>query len=267
MVNITVTGAGGRMGKTIIAECIETNGVSLVSALEHEGNASLGKDAGIISGLDKIGVKIVDSATNAFKKSDVIIDFSAPEASVRNVELAGELGKAIVVGTTGFSVHHRDIIKEVSENTRVVLAPNMSVGVNVLLKLVSEAAKVLGDSYDLEIFEAHHRHKADAPSGTALRIAEVAAHALDRDLEKVAVYERKGIIGERGDKEIGVQTIRAGDIVGDHTVLFAGTGERIELIHRAHSRSTFASGAVRAARWVVQKASGLYDMQDVLGLK
>ncbi len=268
MVKACVTGAAGRMGSSIITAIGETKGISLASALEVQGHPRSGKDAGETAGLGtKLGVKIGSSASVAFKKSDVIIDFTHHEVSMDNLEAAVKLGKAIVIGTTGFSHHQRDKIKELAKETRVVMAPNMSIGVNVLLKLVEEAARALGDDYDIEIVESHHRHKKDAPSGTALRIAEVAANALKRDLDKVAVYERKGIIGERGAGEIGIQTLRGGDIVGDHTVMFAGPGERIELTHRAHSRMTFASGAVKAALWVADKKSGLYDMHDVLGLK
>jgi 4-hydroxy-tetrahydrodipicolinate reductase len=267
MIKIAVTGAAGRMGKTIIQSIEGSSLTKLSGAIELEGHLLIGKDAGPVAGLDKLGVDITADSELAFKEADVVIDFSAPGASIKNIEMAAELKKAIVVGTTGFSSEHREKIKELSEGARVVVAPNMSIGVNVLLKLVTEAASVLGDAYDVEIIEAHHRHKADAPSGTALRIAEVAASALGRDLEKTAVYARKGIIGERTTEEIGIQTIRAGDIVGDHTILFGGDGERIELTHRAHSRSTFANGAVRAAIWLAKKDNGLYDMQDVLGLK
>lgn len=267
MVRVGVAGAGGRMGKAVISALAETPGAELASAVESAGNSIIGSDASSIAGLEAAGVLVTDNPEQAFKEADVIIDFSVAKASVANVELAAALGQAIVVGTTGFSGGQREKIKQASEKTAVVLAPNMSVGVNLLLRLVSEAASALGDGYDVEIVEAHHRHKTDAPSGTALRIAEVAAAALGRDLDKVAVYERKGITGERTKEEIGIQTIRGGDIVGDHTVLFAGPGERLELIHRAHSRDTFASGAVRAAIWVSDKKPALYDMQDVLGLK
>lgn len=267
MISIAVTGAAGRMGQAIINAINENPAVELSGALEREDSPYLNKDAGDVSGAGKLGVKITSDIEKAFKKASVIIDFTAPEASMRHIEYAVEHNKAIVIGTTGFSHHQRDEIKELSLKTRVVMAPNMSIGVNLLLKLVHDAARVLAQDYDIEIIEAHHRLKKDAPSGTAIRIAEVIANAVNRDLEKVAVYERKGIIGERKPEEIGIQTIRAGDIVGDHTVLFGGIGERIELTHKASSRSTFAMGSVKAAIWLTGKPNGLYDMQDVLGLK
>lgn len=267
MINAAVTGAAGRMGKAIICALDGNATIALSGALEREGSPFLGKDAGEFAGAGKAGVKITDDWEKAFKKADVIIDFSTPEASIKNLEDAVALKKAIVIGTTGFSFHQRDIIKDLCQKTNVVMAPNMSIGVNLLLKLCADAASVLGRDYDIEIVEAHHRHKKDAPSGTAIRIAEVIANTLGRDIEKVAVYERKGIVGERRPEEIGIQSIRAGDIVGDHTVLFAAPGERIELVHRASSRETFAMGAVKAAVWLIGKPNGLYDMQDVLGLK
>ncbi len=267
MIYAAVTGAAGRMGSRIINFIKVNPGVELAGALEMPGHPTLGSDAGEVAGLGKLGVKITDNTKRAFRNSDVVIDFSNHEVTLRCLEEAVKLDKAFVIGTTGFSHQQRDRIKELSQETRVVMAPNMSVGVNLLLKLVEMTASILGDDYDIEIVESHHRHKKDAPSGTALRIAEVAALALNWNLEKVAVYERKGIIGERKPREIGIQSLRGGDIVGDHTVIFAGPGERIELTHRAHSRDTFAMGAVKAAIWVVDKPIGLYDMQDVLGLK
>jgi 4-hydroxy-tetrahydrodipicolinate reductase len=267
MVYAAVTGAAGRMGSRIVHFIQKIPNVSLSGALERSGHPMVGRDAGEVAGLGKLGVKITDNPKRAFGNSDVIIDFSNHEATIRCLEEAISLDKAFVIGTTGFSHHQRERIKELAQGTRVVMAPNMSVGVNLLFKLVEEAAYLLGGDYDIEIVESHHRHKKDAPSGTALRIAEVAAYALGRDLEKVAVYQRKGIMGERKPGEIGIQSIRGGDIVGDHTVIFAGPGERIEITHRAHSRDTFATGAVKAALWVVDKPNGLYDMQDVLGLK
>lgn len=267
MIKIAVTGAAGRMGAAIIAAIIRNPATELAGALEREDSPALGKDAGELAGIDKTGVKITGDKTKAFKKADAIIDFSTPDATMKTVEDAIESKKALVIGTTGFSLHQREEIKELAKNGRIVMAPNMSIGVNLLLKLVADAARVIGHEYDIEIIEAHHRLKKDAPSGTALKIAEVIATTLERDLEKVAVYERKGIIGERRPEEIGIQTIRAGDIVGDHTVIFGCTGERLEITHKASSRATFAEGAVKAAVWVSSRENGLYDMQDVLGLK
>ena len=266
MIQVAVAGAGGRMGQALIKASTEEPRTELSGVLERPEHNLIGKDAGLSSGIEKLNVKITDKAERALKNAEVIIDFTAPEATMHNLEIASKMGLAVVIGTTGFSHHQRDRIKELSKDTRIVLAPNMSIGVNTLLKLVDNAAAILGDAYDVEIIESHHRFKKDAPSGTALRIAEVAANALDRDLDKVAVYERKGIIGERKSKEIGIQCIRAGDIVGDHTIIFAAPGERIELTHKAQSRDTFANGAIKAAIWLSKHPNGLYDMQDVLGL-
>lgn len=254
------------MGKALIKALTEESRTKLSGVIERPEHDLIGKDAGSTAGMEKLGIKITDKVEKALKGAEVIIDFTAPEATMHNLEIASKLGLAAVIGTTGFSHHQRDRIKELSKDTRIVLAPNMSIGINTLLKLVEDAATILGDDYDIEIIESHHRYKKDAPSGTAIRIAEVAAAALDRDLEKVAVYERKGIIGERKQKEIGIQCIRAGDIVGDHTIIFAAPGERIELTHKAQSRDTFANGAVKAAIWLSKRPNGLYDMQDVLGL-
>ncbi len=267
MISIAITGIAGRMGKTIAGIVEENPETKLSGALEVSGSNAIGKDASLITGVGTEGVIVTDSMEDAFVGCDAIIDFSAPEASIKNLEFAADSGSAIVIGTTGLSVQHRDRIKELSNDARVVFAPNMSVGVNLLFKLIAEAAKALGDEYDIEIVEAHHRHKVDAPSGTALRAAEVAATALGRDIDKVAIYGRQGIIGERKSQEIGIHSVRAGDIVGDHTVTFAAPGERIELTHKAHSRSTFAAGSVRAALWLADKPNGLYDMHDVLGFK
>ena len=267
MVNVGVTGAGGRMGKAIISEIGATDGISLSGAVEHVGSPLIGCDGGEIGGIGKTGVMITDNFKQALKKSKVVIDFSHHDATMQNLEDVADEGKAIVIGTTGFSHQQRDHIKVLAKKASVVMAPNMSVGVNLLLKLVEEASRVVGAEYDIEVTETHHRHKKDAPSGTALRIAEVAAITLDRDFDDVAIYGRKGITGERSDTEIGIHSIRAGDVVGDHTITFAGPGERIELTHKAHSRSTFAAGAVRAALWLAGKPHGLYDMQDVLGFK
>ncbi|MFQ5480203.1 MAG: 4-hydroxy-tetrahydrodipicolinate reductase [Thermodesulfobacteriota bacterium] len=267
MLYAAVTGAGGRMGTTIIKGIKESDSITLTGALEREDSVSLGKDAGEAAGCGALGVEVTADRGKAFKDAEVIIDFTHPDASLRTLEDAVTAGKAVVLGTTGFSHTQREKVRELGGKTRLVMAPNMSVGVNLLWKVVADIAPVLGADYDIEIIESHHRHKKDAPSGTALRIAEVAAASLDRDLEKVAVYERKGIVGERSREEIGIQSIRAGDIVGDHTILFAGPGERLEVTHKASSRETFAHGALVAALWVRSRPRGLYDMQDVLGLK
>ncbi len=267
MINVAVTGAAGRMGMAIINAVQANSNITLVGALERDGSPMVGHDAGEVAGAGHAGIRITDNRDIAFGETDVIIDFTAPESTIKNVEEAAHLGKAIVIGTTGLSHHQRDHLKELGAKVRMVMAPNMSVGVNLLFKLVHDATRKVGHDYDIEIIEAHHRHKKDAPSGTAIRISEVVADALGSNLEDVAVYERRGIIGERQPGEIGIQTIRAGDIVGDHTVIFGGPGERIEITHKASSRQNFAVGAVKAALWLVDKPNGQYDMQDVLGLK
>lgn len=267
MVRIVVTGAAGRMGRNIINVIRETGETELAGAVERPGHPDIGKDIGEVSGSGKIDIKLTDNFEKAVKKADCVIDFTLPEATMHHLDIALKSKIAMVIGTTGFSHHQRERLKEVGSQMQIVAAPNMSVGVNLLLKVVSDMAKILGKDYDVEIVEAHHRLKKDAPSGTAMRFAEVLAHSLNRDLDKAAVYERHGIIGERKPEEIGIQTVRAGDIVGDHTIIFGGMGERLEITHRAQSRETFARGAVRAAQWVVKQPKGLYDMQDVLGLK
>ncbi len=267
MLNVAVTGAGGRMGTAIIRGIKASADITLSGALEREGSKLDGLDAGQIAGCGELGISITTDRETAFKGADVIIDFSAPEASLRTMEDAFNMNKALVLGTTGFSLSQREKVHEIGQKIRLVMAPNMSVGVNLLWKIVADVSPVLGADYDIEIIESHHRHKKDAPSGTALRIAEVVAASLNRDLEKVAVYERKGIVGERRREDIGIQSIRGGDIVGDHTVLFAGPGERLEITHKASSRETFAHGAIVAALWISSKPLGMYDMQDVLGLK
>jgi len=267
MLNVAVTGAGGRMGTAIIRGIKASAGITLSGALEREGSKLDGLDAGQIAGCGELGISITTDRETAFKGAEVIIDFSAPEASLRTLEDALNMKKALVLGTTGFSLSQREKVREIGQKIRLVMAPNMSVGVNLLWKIVADISPVLGADYDIEIIESHHRHKKDAPSGTALRIAEVVAGSLNRDLEKVAVYERKGIVGERKREDIGIQSIRGGDIVGDHTILFAGPGERLEITHKASSRETFAHGALVAAQWLSSKPTGMYDMQDVLGLK
>ncbi len=265
MTKIAITGAAGRMGKALL-EAVNQADKALVSvALERPGSTVIGVDAGELAGIGKLGVPVVDEITTA-DTFDVFIDFTRPEVTLANLAMCRQRGSAMVIGTTGFDETQKAQITEAAQDIGIVFAPNMSVGVNLCLKLLETAAKVLGDEVDIEIIEAHHRHKVDAPSGTALRMGEVVADALGRDLKNCAVYGREGVTGERDRKTIGFETIRAGDIVGDHTVLFAGDGERVEITHKASSRMTFASGAVRAAQWLAGRKAGLYDMQDVLGL-
>ncbi len=267
MTRIAIIGAAGRMGKTLIEACNQTAGIELTVALERPDSSLIGVDAGELSGLGKLGVKVSSSLSEVTDNFDVLIDFTVPSATLENIAICKEANKKIVIGTTGFSDQEKNILSEAAEQIGIVFAPNMSVGVNLCFKLLETAAKVLGDDVDIEVIEAHHRHKIDAPSGTALRMGEVVADALGRDLAECAVYGREGVTGERDRKTIGFETIRAGDIVGDHTVMFAAEGERVEITHKASSRMTFANGAVRAAGWIAQYPTGLFDMQDVLGLR
>lgn len=265
-IRIAVTGAAGRMGRTLIEMVSATEGAVLSAAIERPGSNFIGMDAGELAGMGELGVAIVDSLNSVLDDFDVLIDFTRPEATIANAEICAGAKKAIVIGTTGLDDSQDELLRVCGEKTGVVYAPNMSVGVNLTFKLVEMAAKILGDDVDIEIIEAHHRHKIDAPSGTALKIGHVIADALGRDLKECAVYGREGRTGERDRKTIGFETIRAGDIIGDHTALFAADGERIEITHKATSRTNFAKGAVRASLWVAEQQAGLYDMFDVLGL-
>ncbi len=267
MIKAIVAGAAGRMGGRVIHLIEAAEGITLAGALEQPGHAAVGKDVGEVAGLPSRGLKVAGSLAEILGQGDMLIEFTHPEPSLSHLREVAAQGKAMVLGTTGFSPSQIAEIHALGARTRLVFAPNMSVGVNLMFKVVADIAGVLGDGYDVEIVEAHHRLKKDAPSGTALKLAQVIAAALNRDLEKVGVYARRGIIGERRPDEIGIQTVRAGDIVGEHTVIFGGVGERLEIIHRAHSRDNFARGAVRAALWVVSQPPACYDMQDVLGLK
>jgi len=266
MINVAITGAAGRMGRTLIQALEETDGLELAAALERPGLSLIGSDAGELAGLGTKGVALVDNLEAVLDAFEVIVDFTVPEATLKTVAACQNAGKGMVIGTTGFDAAGRAAIEAASAQVPVVMAPNMSVGVNVAFKLIEMAAKVLGDDVDVEVIEAHHRHKIDAPSGTAVRMGEILADTLGRDLATSAVYGREGITGPRDRKTIGFETIRAGDIVGEHTVMFAGPGERIEITHRAASRMNFAAGAMRAVKWVASRESGLFDMQDVLGL-
>ncbi len=267
MLKAIVTGAGGRMGGRIISLIAETAGIELTGAVERAGHPLLGRDVGEGLGLGRIGVPIEDDLAGCIGKGDVVIDFTSHDVSAGHLRIAAANGRAIVIGSTGFTAEEITEIRERADDVRCVLAPNMSIGVTVLMKVLVDVARILGDDYDVEIFEAHHNLKKDAPSGTALKMAQVIAEGLGRDLEQVGVYCRKGMTGERTKPEIGIQTLRAGDIVGDHTVMFGGAGERLEFIHRAHSRDNFARGAIRAALWLAGRKNGVYDMQDVLGLR
>jgi len=264
--NIAIAGSSGRMGRALLEAVAQAPDMRLAAALERRGSPFVGKDAGELFGAP-CGVPISEDTAIALAGCNALIDFTRPEATLDHLKACRELGVNIVIGTTGFSAEQKELIADAGHDIGVVFAPNMSVGVNLSLKLLDMAARVLNEGYDIEIVEAHHRHKVDAPSGTALRMGEVVANALGRNLAECAVYGREGVTGERSPSTIGFATVRGGDIVGDHTVLFAGTGERIEITHKASSRATFALGALRAARFLAQRGKGLFDMQDVLGLR
>jgi 4-hydroxy-tetrahydrodipicolinate reductase len=255
------------MGRNLIQSCADNPKCQLGAAIEHESSPFLGHDAGEVAGVGRLNKTLVSQLSEVSADFHTLIDFTRPEATLQNIAYCVANKKNIVIGTTGFSNEQKQQIQQASKSIGIVFAPNMSVGVNLCFKLLDIAARVLGDEVDIEVIEAHHRHKVDAPSGTALRMGEVVADALGRKLDDCAVYGREGVTGERDRKTIGFETIRAGDIVGDHTVLFAGIGERVEITHKASSRMTFANGAIRAALWLADKVNGLYDMQDVLDLR
>ena len=263
---IAIAGSSGRMGRALIDAVLGAADAELAGALEVSGNPHLGKDAGEFCGRP-CGVAIVADIAAAVRGANVFIDFTRPDGTLAHLAACRNAGVHMVIGTTGFDDAGRAAIESAAKDIGIVFAPNMSVGVNVAFKLIDVAARALAQGYDIEIIEAHHRHKIDAPSGTALRMGEVAAAALGRDLRQCAVYSREGVTGERDPSSIGFAIVRGGDIVGDHTVLFAGTGERIEITHRSASRATYALGALRGARFLRQRGAGLYDMQDVLGLR
>lgn len=270
MIKIAIVGAAGRMGKILVEACHENKNAVLTVATEYPKSSLIGADVGEVAGIGKNGVIIAPSLDDAEQDCDVVIDFTRPEPSISHLNWCLKNNKQLVLGTTGFSEEQKAQIQQAGESSALVFAANYSVGVTLSLKLLDTAARIMGEGVDIEIIEAHHRHKIDAPSGTALRMGEVVADALGRDLSKCAVYSREGITGERDRNSIGFQTIRAGDIVGEHTVMFADIGERIEITHKASSRMTFAKGAVRSAVWVAKKGSdecGVFDMQDVLGLR
>jgi 4-hydroxy-tetrahydrodipicolinate reductase len=263
---VVIAGCSGRMGHALLESVFADEDLVLHGALDRSGNPQLGHDAGEQQG--KIsGVKVTDNIDKALKGADIFVDFTRPEASLMYLTACQKHNVNMVVGTTGFSAEQKLLIEAASKNIAIVFAPNTSVGVSLLINLVQSAAKVLNEGFDIEIIEAHHRFKVDAPSGTALRLGEAAASALGRDLEECAIYGREGVTGERNPSTIGFATVRGGDVVGDHTVLFAGLGERVELTHKASSRATFASGALRAAKFLIGKQVGLFDMQDVLGFR
>ncbi len=262
---IVIAGATGRMGHALLEGVFSDEGLQLYGALDRVGSANVGRDAGEFSGKNT-SLYVSDDAKQTLQGADVLIDFTRPEASLDYLELCEQYQVKHVIGTTGFTVEQKAKIEAASKHIAIVFAPNMSVGVTLLINLVEQAAKVLNDGYDIEVVEMHHRHKVDAPSGTALRLGEAAAQGLGQDLKDCAIYAREGVTGEREAGKIGFATLRGGDVVGDHTVVFAGIGERVEITHKASSRATFALGALRAAKFLAGKKSGLYDMRDVLNL-
>lgn len=266
MLNVVIAGCSGRMGHALLEGVFADPELLLHAALDRPDSPQIGRDAGEQFG-QATGVKISHDVRAALAGADVLVDFTRPEPSMEYLAACQAAGVKLVIGTTGFNAEQKQRIEAAAQDIGIVFAPNMSVGVTLLINLVQSAAKVLAEGYDIEIIEAHHRHKVDAPSGTALRLGEAAAAALGRDLEACAVYGREGVTGERDPNTIGFATVRGGDVVGDHTVLFAGVGERVELTHKASSRATFALGALRAAKFLRGHARGLYDMRDVLGLK
>lgn len=267
MVNTVVAGAAGRMGGRITQMIQESEGTKLWGAFEKPDHPAIGQDVGDIAGLGKTGIVLKGDISEVMNDADVLIDFTTPESTLQHIRFIAKTGQAMVIGTTGITGEHEKELNQLAQGIRCVKSPNMSVGVNVLFKVVENVSRILGQDYDMEVIEAHHRLKKDAPSGTAMHLARILADSTGRNLETDAIYERRGFIGVRRDEEIGIQSIRAGDIVGEHTVMFAGPGERIEITHRAHSRDNFARGALLAATWVVNQPNGLYDMQDVLGLR
>lgn len=266
-VKVAVTGAAGRMGKILI-EAISLNpGAELAAAIERPQSPALGSDAGELAGIGKNGISIVDDIHRVLGDFDVLVDFTAPAATIANAQACASAGKKMVIGTTGCTLEDKAAIQRAAEQSAICMATNFSTGVNLCFKLAKEAAAILGDDYDVEIVEAHHRHKVDAPSGTALSLGEAVAEGLDRNFQEVALYTREGQVGPRTDKEIGFATVRGGDVVGDHTVMYLADGERVEISHKASSRMSFGRGAIRAAVWLANQERGLFDMQDVLGFK
>ncbi|MYF99583.1 4-hydroxy-tetrahydrodipicolinate reductase [Candidatus Poribacteria bacterium] len=264
MIHVIVNGACGRMGRLIAQGISQQEDMQLVGAIEYPAHPEIGTDIGVVAGIGELGVTITSDLNDVLEKGDVAIEFSTPEASLQHLRQVVNADKAMVLATTGFSSEELSEVHDLAKKIKCVMAPNMSLGVNVMIQALELIAKSLGDDYDIEVIEAHHNHKADSPSGTALRLAETVAAALERDLDEVGVYGRHGIVGARPKKQIGIHAIRGGDIAGDHTVMFATEGEQLSVVHRAHSPEAFAKGAIRAARWVVNAPRGLHDVSEVL---
>lgn len=265
-INVGVIGAGGRMGRMLIEAVKDNSQTTLNAAIERQGSSLVGADAGEVAAIGRLDVAIVDDLTSVINDIDVLIDFSLPDATEQNMKICAEHNVAMVIGTTGFNEQQEQVLAKASERVAIVYAGNYSTGVNLSLKLLAMAAKAFGNDADVEVIEAHHKHKIDAPSGTAYMMAEAVAEARGQNLKDVAVYGREGQTGEREAGTIGIHAIRGGEIIGDHTVMFIADGEVVEITHRARARMTFAAGAVRAATWVIQQSAGQYNMQDVLGL-
>ncbi len=264
MVRVIINGACGRMGRLIIQSVAQQEDMELVGAIEYSEHPQIGNDAGVVAGMSETGIAITSELDDVIDSADVVIEFSSPEATVQHLRQVVAADKAMVIATTGYTPDELATINALASQIRCVMAPNMSLGVNVMIQALELIAKALGDDYNIEVIEAHHNHKADAPSGTALRLAETVATALGRDLTEVGVYGRHGIVGARTQQEIGIHAVRGGDIAGDHTVLFATEGEQLSVVHRAHSPEAFAKGAIRAARWIVNAPKGLHDISEVL---
>ena len=264
MIRVIINGACGRMGRLIIQGVTQQADMEIVGAVEYPEHPQIGSDAGVVAGISEIGVAITGELNDVLADADVVIEFSKPEATLEHLRQVVAADKAMIIATTGFNADELSAVKDLASQIRCVMAPNMSLGVNVMIQALELIAKALGDDYDVEVIEAHHNHKADSPSGTALRLAETVAAALERDLDEVGVYGRHGIVGARPKKQIGIHAVRGGDIAGDHTVLFATEGEQLSVVHRAHSPEAFAKGAIRAARWVVDAPRGLHDVSEVL---
>ena len=264
MIGVIINGACGRMGRLIIRGVSEQADMEIAGAIEFSGHPQIGSDAGVVAGIGEIGVAITGDLEDVLESADVVIEFSKPEATLQHLREVVNADKAMVIATTGFEPDELVTVNELASQIRCVMAPNMSLGINVMIQALELIAKALGDDYDIEVIEAHHNHKADSPSGTALRLAETVAAALERDLDEVGVYGRHGIVGARPKKQIGIHAVRGGDIAGDHTVLFATEGEQLSVVHRAHSPEAFAKGAIRAARWVIDAPKGLHDVSEVL---
>jgi len=267
MTRVAIAGAAGRMGRHLVEACVHKPETTLTVALEHAQSSLVGSDAGAVAGVGLLDVPIESQLTDKIEKFDVLVDFTQPTATLEHLAICRQYQKRMVIGTTGLTRPQQELIEQAAADIAIVWAPNMSVGMNIVFKLLEVAAQAFGEQADIEIIEAHHRHKLDAPSGTALKMGQIIAQSLNRDLEQCAIYGRQGHTGARDRQTIGFETIRAGDIVGEHTVMFADTGERVEISHKASSRMTFAKGALRAAHWVMQHQQGLFDMQAVLGLK